>query len=152
LFKEYWNQHYREFIDNVRDMACIKKVLGLLEVPHFTTLQNSLLRIKSPYLRITLRKTANPFYSSGEGVLITVLDSSGFSKRHCSHYFPERTGKLRKQFLKLSNAVDMDQEAITGVITSTSWVHGTRHAQNLLCLVIPSDHRMVMLWIGDITI
>jgi len=65
LFKDFRNQHYREFIEDVGDMAGVQEILDLSEVPHFTTLQKFISRIKSLCLRITFRKTVSQFYSKG---------------------------------------------------------------------------------------
>jgi hypothetical protein len=39
LFKDYRNQHYREFIEDVGDMEGVQETLDLSVVPHFTTIQ-----------------------------------------------------------------------------------------------------------------
>jgi hypothetical protein len=132
LFKDYRNQHYREFIEDVEDMEGVQDILDLSVVPHFTTLQKFLFRIKTLYLRFTFRKTVNLFYTNDENIPITAIDSSGFTSGYCSHYFSERTGKIRKHFLKTSISVDTDQQVITGFVASNSRVHDTRHAEKLL--------------------
>jgi transposase len=132
LFKDFRNQHYREFIEDIGDMEGVQEILDLSLVPHFTTLQKFLCRIKTLYLRITFRKTVDLFYSSDEKIPIIAIDSSGFTSGYCSHYFSERTGKLRKHFLKTSISVDTDQKVIIGFVTSKSRVHDTRHAEKLL--------------------
>ena len=132
LFKDFRNQHYREFIDDVRDMEHVQEILNLSTIPHFTTLQKFLCRIKSLYLRLAFKKTVNLFYASDDKIPITAIDSSGFTSGYCSHYFSERTGKLRKHFLKTSISVDTEQQVITGFISSNSRVHDTRHADKLL--------------------
>jgi len=132
LFKDFRNQHYREFIEDIGDMEGIQEILDLSEVPHFTTLQKFLCRIKTLYLRFTFRKTVNLFYAANENIPITAIDSSGFTSGYCSHYFSERTGKIRKHFLKTSISVDTDQQVITGFVASNSRVHDTRHAVKLL--------------------
>jgi len=132
LFKDYRNQHYREFIEDVEDMEGVQEILDLSEVPHFTTLQKFISRIKTLYLRFTFRKTVDLFSSSDENIPVTAIDSSGFTSGYCSHYFSERTGKIRKQFLKTSISVDTEQQVVTGFVASNSRVHDTRHAVKLL--------------------
>ena len=132
LFKDYRNQHYRKFIEDVGDMEGVQEILDLSEVPHFTTLQKFISWIKTVYLRFAFRKTVHLFYSSDENIPITAIDSSGFTSGYCSHYFSERTGKIRKHFLKTSISVDTEHQVITGFVASNSRVHDTRHAVKLL--------------------
>ena len=132
LFKDFRNQHYRDFIEDIGDMESIQEELDLSAVPHFTTLQKFFSRIKTLYLRYTFGKTLNLFYSDDTPIPITAIDSSGFTSGYSSHYYSARTGKLRKHFLKTSISVDTDQQVITGFVTSKSRVHDTRHAVRLL--------------------
>ena len=132
LFRDFRNQHYREFTEDVGDMERVQEILGLSVIPHFTTLQKFLCRIKSLYLRLTFKKTVSLFYSTDDVIPITAIDSSGFTSGYCSHYFSERTGKIRKHFLKTSISVDTEQQVITGFVASNSRVHDTRHAVKLL--------------------
>ncbi len=62
LFKNYRNQHYRDFIEDIGDMESIQSELDLSVVSHFTTLQKFFSRIKPVYLRYTFRKTLILFY------------------------------------------------------------------------------------------
>ncbi len=132
LFKDYRNQHYRDFIEDIEDMESIQKELDLIAVPHFTTLQKFFCRIKTLYLRYAFRKTLDLFYSDNDSIPVTAIDSSGFTSGYSSHYYSVRTGKIRKHFLKISISVDTDQQVITGFIASKSRVHDTRHAHRLL--------------------
>jgi nitroimidazol reductase NimA-like FMN-containing flavoprotein (pyridoxamine 5'-phosphate oxidase superfamily) len=132
LFKDYRNQHYRDFIEDIGDMETIQQELDLSAVPHFTTLQKFFCRIKTLYLRYAFGKTLNLFYSNNDPIPVTAIDSSGFTSGYSSHYYSIRTGKIRKHFLKTSISVDTDQQVITGFIASKSRVHDTRHAGRLL--------------------
>jgi hypothetical protein len=113
-------------------MEQIQQELDLQMIPHFTTLQKFLRRIKSLYLRIAFGKTLCLFYSDNATIPITAIDSSGFTSGYSSHYYSARTGKIRKHFLKISIAVDTDQQVINGFLASKSRVHDTRHARKLL--------------------
>jgi len=132
LFKDYLNQYYRDFIEDVEDMESIQEELDLSVVPHFTTLQKFFCRIKTLYLRYAFRKTLNLFYCDDNPIPITAIDSSGFTSGYSSHYYSARTGKIRKHFLKTSISVDTERQVITGFVASKSRVHDTRHATKLL--------------------
>jgi hypothetical protein len=75
-----------------------KEILDLPVVPHFTTLQKFLCRIKTLYLRFTFRKTVNLFYTTNENIPITAIDPSGFTSGYCSHYFSEKNREDSKTF------------------------------------------------------
>jgi len=132
LFKEYRKQDYRTIICDLEEMDRIRETLGLSTLPHFTTLQKFLGRIKPIYFDILLKCTLKIFYSPDDVIPITAIDSSGFTSGYCSHYYSFRTGKIRKHFLKTSIVVDIDQQVITGFMISKSRVHDSRHAFPLL--------------------
>jgi hypothetical protein len=130
-------------------MERIQRVLDLTEIPHFTTLQKFLQRIKSLYLRLVFRKTVKLFYSNDDPIPITAIDSTGFTSGYCSHYYSERTGKIRKHFLKVSISVDTDHGPLTGFVVSKSRVHDTRHAARLLRQCHKTRRSRCYVWTGD---
>jgi len=132
LFKEYRKEDYRTVIWDLEEMDRIREVLQLKSIPHFTTLQKFLDRIKSIYFDILLKSTLKIFYSPDDTIPITAIDSSGFTSGYCSHYYSFRTGKIRKHFLKTTIVVDIDQQVITGFMISKSRVHDSQHAFPLL--------------------
>ena len=77
LFKDYRNQHYRDFVEDIDDMESIQQELELTTVPHFTTHQKFFCRIKTLYLRYAFKKTLDLFYSDNDSIPITAIDSSG---------------------------------------------------------------------------
>ena len=132
LFKEYRKEDYRTVIWDLEEMDRIREALGLTTIPHFTTLQKFLARIKSIHFDILLKSTLKIFYSADDTILMTAIDSSGFTSGYCSHYYSERIGKIRKHFLKTTIVVDTNQQVITGFMISKSRVHDSQHAFPLL--------------------
>lgn len=132
LFKEIRKEDYRTVICDLEEMDRIRKALGLTSIPHLTTLQKFICRIKPVYLNNLFKCTLKIFYSPDDTISITAIDSSGFTSGYCSHYYSSRTGKIRKHFLKTSMVVDTDQQIITGLIVSKSRVHDSQHAFSLL--------------------
>ena len=132
LFKEYRKADYRMVIWDLVEMDRIREALELTSIPHFTTLQKFLSRIKPIYLEILFKCTLKIFYFPDDTISITAIDSSGFTSGYCSHYYSERIGKIRKHFLKTTISVDTDHQVITGFIISKSRIHDSRHAFPLL--------------------
>jgi len=152
LFKDFRNQHYREFIEDVGDMEQVQDILNLSIVPHFTTLQKFLCRIKSLYLRLTFKKTVNLFYSTDDTIPITAIDSSGFTNGYCSQYFSERTGKIRKHFLKTSISVDTNNRLLPDSLPRKAGFMIAGMQRNYSGNATISGNPIVMSWIGDTTL
>ncbi len=105
---------------------------GLSTIPHFTTLQKFLARIKSRYIVFIFAKTLKLFYSHDDEISITAIIHLGLRARMQVIITQKRTGKIRKHFIKTSIAVDTGRQVIVGFISSKSRVHDTRHARLLL--------------------
>ena len=62
-----------KIIDLIVEMDCIQSLLGLSTIPHFTTLQKFLARIKSRNLGFIFAKTLKLFYSHDDEYLLLPL-------------------------------------------------------------------------------
>jgi hypothetical protein len=68
----------------------IQQVLGLSAIPHFTTFQKFLSRVKSHYLRFIFRKTLNLFYSNEDPIPVMSIGSFWFTRIFQSLLFRQK--------------------------------------------------------------
>jgi len=113
-------------------MDKIRSKMGLKQVPYYTTLHKFSRRIKSVYFNGLLKQTFDLFYSHGERIEVTAIDSSEFTSGHCSYYYSFRTGKKCRFFLKASISVDTAKLIVTGFKISGKPVHDAKHAITFL--------------------
>ena len=97
FFKDYLKKDYREIIDLIVEMDRIRNLLGLSTIPHCTTLQKFLARIKSRYLGFIFAKTLKLFYSS-EAIIpllrLILLDLQARMQVIITQKEPEKSGNI----------------------------------------------------------
>lgn len=50
------------------------------------------------------------FYSEREKIAINAIDATEFKSSYASHYYSQRTGKRRKNFLKTLISIDTEKK------------------------------------------
>ena len=114
VFKEYLGARYREIIELIEVMNVIQTHLGIARIPHFTTLNKFSSRISSTILTEVHKQATSFFYRDKGRVSTIAIDSTGFPTEYFSYYYSMRADKTRKDFIKISVAVDTEKQTILG--------------------------------------
>ncbi len=85
LLWETLSTDYRDTVDFFDLLNQIKDLLQREQVLRYPTLHMSMIGVPSLFFAILLKKTLNHFYSVGEIVSITAMDSPGFTSAYTSH-------------------------------------------------------------------
>lgn len=107
MLKELLQKTYREIVQLLELMLDILKLLGLEELPHFTTLRKFFARFPHAFFDALLRRTL-AFFKQGN---VLSIDASGFSISRMSSHYEKRCCKYRR-YIKSSLAIDARSQAI----------------------------------------
>jgi len=132
VFKEYLGTKYREINELVEVMDAIQTRLGISRIPHFTTLCKFSSRISSTILSEVQKQATNFSYRDTGRVSTIALDSTGFPTEYFSCYYSIRTEKTRKDFIKISLAVETEKQTILGSKITKIRQYDTKHTKPLL--------------------
>jgi transposase len=94
MLRKLFRTDYRGIAAILQDHAELRGILGLVKVPHFTTLHKASLRLLSqPQFRTLLAQTLRRVLRRRKRIKRAAADSSGFACGHASRYYVRRRAK-----------------------------------------------------------
>ena len=119
--KEVQQQSYRDCRDLLDEFDTLKQVLGLAQVPHYTTPQKCLQRFPPRWYKMLLRQLISCVKSQANAV----IDGTGLMQTRASFSYINRIGRtvMKRDYFKVIIVIDPDD----GLILSYKGVHGNRH-------------------------
>lgn len=112
-FKQLFDKSYRFVVEQLALMTPLLQLLGISEVPHFTTLQKASQRFRGTLIERVIAS----FVSSTKSLSVRYgIDSTGFQATRCSSYYTTVIKKQKKhrrrvrRHIKLSTVVDLDHQ------------------------------------------
>ena len=109
--RQYEQKSYRGFVDFLHECTNIQQQLQLTKLPHYTTLQKASSRLESTILHKILSEFI--LYIKVRLVLVGI-DGIGFGQGQSSYYYTKRA-KLRRKFVKVSIAADMNYQIVCAI-------------------------------------
>ena len=119
--KEIQKQSYRDCRDFLDEFDQLQEILGLTDIPHFTTLQKCLQRFPPRWYKMLLKQLTCLVKSRANAV----IDGTGLMQTQASFSYIKRIGRQikRRDFFKIIIVIDPDD----GLILSYKGVHGNCH-------------------------
>jgi hypothetical protein len=97
VLKEFEKKDYRGVWQLLIDCSDLRRAIGLITVPHYTTLQKASRRLlKLDRVRSLIANTMQRVRGRSKNVAYAAVDSSGFEAHHASRYFIWRTRVTKK--------------------------------------------------------
>jgi hypothetical protein len=101
VLKQFFKTDYRGIAEMLADLPELVKLLGLKDVPHFTTLQKACGRLLQQHRAdALLTATVRRFMRRRTRVPRAAIDSSGFDCGHASRYYVNRRAKGQRRATK----------------------------------------------------
>jgi transposase len=124
VLKAFFKADYRGIVVYLEDLPDLAGVLGLAEVPHWTTLRKAAARLLAVPTAEKLLAATLERSSASRRVARAAFDSTGFSCGHASRYYVRRRAKTAggsrrvtyKRFAKLEAAFDTETHLLIGAI------------------------------------
>jgi len=131
VLKEFEKKDYRGVTQLLTDCSDLRQIIGLTEVPHYTTLQKASRRLlRQDRVRRLLDNTVRRVRRRKKVVPYAAVDSSGFDAHHASRYFIWRRDNQKdlknrakkrqsyKRYGKLMIIIDCKSHAILAAVAS----------------------------------
>lgn len=115
---------YREIVEVVDLMPELQEIIGLKEIPHFTTLQKFFKRFGSHFFDEILDRTVELFNIRNPWVAI---DGTGHSTDQASLYYARKIEKQSKKWRKHYTKNQIAIDTLTQVILAQRVARGPRH-------------------------
>lgn len=97
VLKEFEKKDYRGVWQLLIDCSDLRTAIGLIAVPHYTTLQKASRRLlKLDRVRSLIANTMQQVRGRSKNIAYAAVDSSGFEAHHASRYFIWRTSVKKK--------------------------------------------------------
>jgi len=91
VLKVFHKTDYRGIVAILKDSPDLCKAFGLVNVPHFTTLQKASKRLLRLRVANELLHNSVKTFGNRKKVALAAVDSTGLEARHISRYFVRRT-------------------------------------------------------------
>lgn len=118
---------YRDLVDELIEMPCIRDALGLDSIPAPSTLCKAFDRLEMAIWRVLLNISFADLPLKG----VAGIDASGFERAHASVHYTKRTS-LRIQQLNTTLLVDSATNAVLDIHVTTIRKHDTQIAPQVV--------------------
>jgi transposase len=124
VYKEKLNLSYRRFVETCAENK-LQRMLGIKRIPHFTTIQKFVQRMKKDLFEKLVRACTKLLNLKD---IVAAIDGTGFSNTNPSHYYQKRIdGKEVKNYTKTVFLSDVRTKLILDVETQSDHTHETTH-------------------------
>ena len=123
VYKERLNVSYRRLVEIAKENH-LERSLGVKRIPHFTTLQKFVQRVKKNVL-LKLLKACRTLLSLKD--IESCIDGTGFSNTNPSHYYQKRVDGVKvKNYTKAVIITDNKSKLILNIETHSDHSHETK--------------------------
>jgi len=112
---KYLKTNYRRIMEIIDIMPEVRRIIGMNQLPHFTTINKFFLRTGTSNIRSMLLQTTGMILPVPD---IAAVDATGYSSSHASRHYLWRIGLgdyTKRKYVKLSISVCTDTQCILAV-------------------------------------